>query len=252
MTKPGPALRAFLCGALALGLAGCVTLLPKTEPAQLYTFGFAQPPAEAEQAPAQGGALASPAATLALAPIGFVQAARGDAILTLSGAEAAYLAQTRWVSPAHILFQEAANDALSGARGLRLAPRRQLGAADHLLRLDVRAFQTEYGPRGRGAPTVVVRVQASLSERRSDRLLAERVFEVRTPASANRVSAIVGAYNRSVSETLSQITDWTRAELAAPLSARPLEQAAPAPAASEAAQASQQPAAPSDQPASSP
>ena len=38
--------------------------------------------------------------------------------------------------------------------------------------------------------------------------VTERIFEVKTPASSNRVEAIVAAYDKAVADALSQIVTW--------------------------------------------
>ncbi|HZZ35630.1 MAG TPA: ABC transporter, partial [Caulobacteraceae bacterium] len=80
--------------ALAAGaslLAGCISLFPKSEPAQLYRFGTVLP---AVQETASG---AAPFGVL-MTVTGFDRAAVGDRILTVNGAQAAYIKSARWAT----------------------------------------------------------------------------------------------------------------------------------------------------------
>jgi cholesterol transport system auxiliary component len=113
------------------------------------------------------------------------------------------------VAPAVVLFDEAVGQAFD-ASPIRLIARGQQGRSAYALRLDVRNFEARYAS-GRGAaPTVVVRVHAALS--RSDQtIVGEQIFEASVPAADNRVGAIVGAYDRAVSEVLGKLVAWTEA-----------------------------------------
>jgi cholesterol transport system auxiliary component len=197
-------LRTLAKGALtaltAISLAACVTLLPKTKPAQLYRFG-------------QGEEAAAPRATPAGA-VGvywldgaFQQEAAGDRILTVTGDKAAYIAEARWVAPAQSLFNQAAAAAFDAAGGrVRLASHGAPTTADFALRLDVRQFETRYPAPGQ-TPTVMVRVHATLSRGRGP--AAEQMFDAAVPASDNRVSAIAAAYDKAVTDLLTQVVGWT-------------------------------------------
>jgi cholesterol transport system auxiliary component len=193
-------LRLAVIGAFAVALSGCISLLPKSKPAQLYRFG-----------PVPAGASAARPGSVAVFRTNgsFAGEAADDRILTLSGGKAAYIAESRWVAPAVVLFDEAVGQAFD-ASPIRLIARGQQGRSAYALRLDVRNFEARYAS-GRGAaPTVVVRVHAALS--RSDQtIVGEQIFEASVPAADNRVGAIVGAYDRAVSEVLGKLVAWTEA-----------------------------------------
>lgn len=187
----------------ALSLAACVTLLPKTKPAQLYRFG-------------QGAAAETPKAPNPNAigvfwlDGGFQQEAAGDRILTVTGAKAAYIAEARWVAPAETLFDQAAAAAFDASAGrVRLASRGAPSSADFALRLDVRQFETRYAAEGQ-APTVILRVHATLTRARAP--VAEEMFESEVAAGDNRVSAIAAAYDKAVTDALAKIVAWTNAK----------------------------------------
>jgi cholesterol transport system auxiliary component len=205
--------------ALAGGLSGCVSLLPKQTPVQLYRFGV--PPAAA---PARDVAVGRGEATLGviLSEVTLPRAALGDGVLTVKGDQAAYVAGARWLSPAVILFRDAAETAFQGRAGrVRLLDRGELGAASALLRLDVSEFDIRYDPQGVAPPAVAVRLIATLT-RADGRRLLQHGFEVVRPAAADRMGDIVAAYDAATASILAQAADWTEAaapEVAADLPA---------------------------------
>jgi cholesterol transport system auxiliary component len=195
---------ALLAAVATLALSGCVTLLPKAEPAQLYTLGQADAggPVAVSQAPVNIG----------LGRVGFVSAAAGDRILTVEGNQAAYIQAARWVSPAQTLFERALSRRFElRASGTRLVERRTLGASPLVLDLDVDAFETRYTDGPKAAPTVVIDVGARLVRTADRTVVAQRRFEGVVKANANRVSAIVPAYDQALGTVLDDIVRWTDA-----------------------------------------
>lgn len=204
-----PTKRAFLtfaaAGLTGLGLSGCVSLLPKTTPAQLYRFGFSAPAGAAQ--PAGGAAIAVYRANGA-----FQRESAGDRILTVTGERAAYIAEARWVAPAEVLFDEATSAAFEGAGGrVQLVARGERQRSDFTLRLDVRNFEADYA--AGEAPQVLVRVRAVLTKDQTSAPVAERMFEASVHASENRVGAIVGAYDQAVGKVLGDVVAWANASL---------------------------------------
>lgn len=200
-----PLLRLSALGACALALSGCISLLPKSKPAQLYRFGAA-PAAAPAATPARTG----PGGVVVFRTNGSFQGeASDDRILTVSGGKAAYIARSRWVAPADVLFNEAVANAFD-ASPVRLIARGQQGRFAYALRIDVRNFETRYDSGPDAAPTVVVRVHAALT--RSDQSnVGESDFEARAPAGANRVGEIVAAYDKAVGEVVGKLVAWTEA-----------------------------------------
>ena len=215
------------------GLAGCVSLLPKQPPAQLYQFGQTPPPASSSPGAVVGRGEAN--LGVILSQVTLPRAALGDGILTARGDEAAYIDGARWLTPAVLMFQEDVQNAFQArATTVRLIDRSQLGAATALLRLDITEFDARYDPAAASQPpTVVVSLRATLT-RADGRALVQQVFTERRPASQDRVSAIVQAYDAAVQGVMAQAIDWTQAQT--PLIATGLDPTAatglpPAPAA---------------------
>lgn len=198
------AAKALTVTALALSLAGCISVFPKAKPASLYRFGESDVSVPKGPPGAMFGVLKSPSA--------FTRAAAGDRILTSSNGEVAYIADARWVSPAFVLFEEAVARAFQNDPGrARLIGRGEVAKADLVLRLEVRTFEADYVDGPKAAPEVVVRVRGVLN-RNSDRaLVGDQVFEARVKAADNRVGAIVPAFDQATAKVLGEIVAWTNA-----------------------------------------
>ena len=191
-------------------LAGCVSLLPKQPPAQLYQFGQTPPPPSSALGAVVGRGQAS--LGVILSQVTLPRAAFGDGILTVRGDEAAYVAGARWLTPAVLMFQEDVQNAFAArATSVRLIDRSQLGAATALLRLDVTEFDARYDPAAGAPPMVVVSLRATLT-RADGRNLVQQVFTGRRPAAQDRVSAIVQAYDAAVQDVMAETVDWTQAQ----------------------------------------
>ena len=196
-----PLLRLAALGACALALSGCISLLPKSKPAQLYRFGAA---------PAAAPAPAKPNAVAVFRTNGSFQGeSSDDRILTVTGGKAAYIAESRWVAPAEILFNEAVANAFDGSP-IRLIARGQQGRFAYALRTDVRSFEVRYDQGANAAPTIVVRLHAALTKT-DQSSVGEQDFEARVPAADNRVGEIVAAYNKAVTDVVGKLVTWTEA-----------------------------------------
>jgi cholesterol transport system auxiliary component len=199
-----PVLKIVGIAALALALSGCISLLPKSKPSQLYRFGQA-----VGEAPPREGVIA-----VFLGNGIFPNEASGDRILTTeAGGKAAYIAQSRWIAPAGVLWTQAVQSAFDSDPGrVRLNVRGQAARSEYILRLDVRTFEARYEGGTGGAPTVVVRVRGVMSKTDMSKV-NEHLFEVKAQASDNRVGAIVAAYDKAVVDVLGQIVTWTNEKI---------------------------------------
>jgi cholesterol transport system auxiliary component len=200
VSRPIRAALALAGLAAALSVGGCVSLLPKAKPAQLYSF--VEPPVVA---PPRTG----PAQAVVLGALTFPRPATSDALLTRTGTEVAYIGEARWASPAAVLFREALDRAFDNSGKVRVLARGELGQAAGILRIEVRAFETRYAAVG-AIPTVAVLAHATLT-RVDGGFIAERDFAAETPAADNRVGPIVDAYRASTGKTLGELASWLEA-----------------------------------------
>lgn len=186
--------------ALTLALSAC-SLLKTPPPAQMYRFGVS--PETAAAAPA------SAPIDLALNRIRFAEAVDGDRILGVTGTEAAYIAGARWVSDADDLFNASLESAFAAqSRRVRLVAPRATQTTTQALDIEVRSFEARYAA-PETAPVVVVTAWVRLLDTENRAISAERVFSVQQPASENRVSAIVAAFDTATRDLNAQIVEWT-------------------------------------------
>ncbi len=198
-------LRAAFCIVAALSLPACVSLLPKTTPAQLYSLSIVAPSAAAGDA--------TRAFNVERLPTAFAPGADGSQILTVDGDQAAYIADARWDAPASQLFDEAETTAFDHASGpARLLSAGEPAAAPISLTLDVQTFEARYLAGPKAAPTVVVSVHALLASTADRKVIADEVFESQRAATDDRVGAIVDAFDAATTDVLNRIVDWTSRE----------------------------------------
>ena len=201
--------------AATVALTGC-TLFPEPDPVQTYRFGASQ------NAPLSAPGAASAPVAVSLRPVEFVEASRNDRLLGVIGNETSYIAGARWVSRAQDLYEESLRGAFGEQPGqVQLLSRREPGTAPLALQVHVTTFEARYTARDM-APNIVVTVHAVLSERgarapgepmRPEALRRnDRTFTVVVPATANRVSAIVDAFDQGTQDVNRQIVAWVAAD----------------------------------------
>ncbi len=205
MMRASALLRLTAIGASALALSACVSLLPKSKPAHLYRFGQPVAAEAVEASVGDVGVLRTSAS--------FQRESAGDRLLTITNGKAAYVAETRWVAPASVLWEEAVVAAFDADAGpVRLVARGEPVATPYVLRLDVRNFEAHYDQGQEAPPLVVIRVRAAMTSTTNRGVVGEKLFEKRIRAGDNRVTAIVPAYDRAVGELLAEVVAWTNAQ----------------------------------------
>ena len=191
---------AMVLALAAVGLSGCITLFPKAEPSRLYRLQASVAPQAAPSGAVYG--------VLRLGT-GFPRASAGDRILTVSpGGEAAYIAGARWVSPASVMFDEQTVQAFQNGGRARLITRGDLVKVDYALKLDVQGFEAVYDQGPRAAPLVLVSVRGVVTRSDNRALVGDRTFTAEVRASENRVSALVPAYDKALSQVLGEVVGW--------------------------------------------
>ena len=203
--SPRRAAALALLAMLGLGISACVTLFPKVKAVQIYRFDVA---AGAAATPADGSGF-----SVFRSPTTFGHGSDTDRILTVAGDQVAYIADARWIAPAAVLFDEAESHAFDQSSGpAHLGRRGEVLNAPVSLRLDVESFEARYLDGDKAAPTVVVRVRASLNRVADHKVLAVRTFESQKKAADNRIAAIVPGFDAALTEVLGQVVSWTDVE----------------------------------------
>ena len=192
-----PALRGLLLLALAWGLAAC-TLLPEREPNRLFLLpATALAPSEAP-AVATRRRVETPHAPAMLS---------GPRILVMPEPKRlqAY-ADARWSERIPLLLRDRLLEGLRDRGRLRAQDDNSPLAVDVALVSDLRAFHSEYA---NGVPEVVIRLDATLVDERTQALLAERRFEFREPSTGTVLESVVEAFGRAADRLAADLADWS-------------------------------------------
>lgn len=199
---------AFVTLGLGVGLSGCINVLPKTKPVQLYRFSYAPASIGKEAAPAPGTVLTP----VNLGQIDFPQEASGDRVTTTEANEVTYVAGSRWAAPAKQLFSEAVREGFSrSATTVRLDPRGPV-ATQYRLDLSVHKFESAYA---RGKPTVMIAMDARVI-RLSDRaVVGQRYVTAEVPVRRNDMSMMAEAYDTATSKAVAELVGFTQETVAA-------------------------------------
>lgn len=194
--------RGLLLAAVTSLLAGCISLFPETDPAQLYRFGSTEP--QVQQTPSD-----QPGFDVFLSNTGFEPSSANERILTVTGTQAAYIKGARWVTSAVSLFNSALQHAFDIDQGpARLISGGEITRTDFVLKLDVRTFEARYDNGQDTAPTVVVKVHAALNRSLDQALIGDQGFQAAVTASDNRMGAITQAFDLAVARVLEQLVNW--------------------------------------------
>ena len=204
MSRIRNVLRVVAVAGVAIALSGCITVFPKSKPAQLYRFDGA------EEASATPGPTGADRVGVVRVRGGFNGAASTDRIMTVTGSEIAEVAEARWAQPAVRLFDEALTRAFTRQTGpVRLVTRGDPGRAPYSLRLDVERFEAVYDHGGKAAPDVRVEIHAVLVRAADRVVIKDQMIATHVRASDNRVSAIVQAFELSTKQALDEVVKLT-------------------------------------------
>ncbi|CAI8868888.1 MULTISPECIES: ABC-type transport auxiliary lipoprotein family protein [unclassified Pseudomonas] len=186
--------------AAGFSLISACSILPESEPSDVYRLPTAQAPASARSAATQSWSLrlnklqASEALnrpTIAVIP-------QGDVISSYKG--------SRWSDPAPVLVRNRLLDGFArDGRVTLLSTDDSNFAADLELGGSLQAFQTEY--QGTQA-SVVVRVDALLVRGYDQRILASRRFEERQPLNDVQVPAVVAGFGQASDRLTAKVVAW--------------------------------------------
>ncbi|WP_339453903.1 ABC-type transport auxiliary lipoprotein family protein [Pseudomonas sp. EA_5y_Pfl2_R50] len=181
-------------------LISACSILPQSEPSDVYRLPTAQVPASTGSAATQHWSLrlnklqsseALNRPTIAVIP-------QGDVISSYKG--------SRWSDPAPVLVRNRLLDGFQrDGRVTLLSTDDSNFAADLELGGSLQAFQTEY--QGTQA-SVVVRIDALLVRGYDQRILASRRFEERQPLNDVQVPAVVAGFGQASDRLTAKVVAW--------------------------------------------
>ncbi|WP_166222146.1 ABC-type transport auxiliary lipoprotein family protein [Pseudomonas atagonensis] len=181
-------------------LISSCSILPKSEPADVYRLPITQAPASAGSAAAQHWSLRlnKLQASEALNRPNIAVIPQGDVISSYKA--------SRWSDPAPVLLRNRLLDGFArDGRVTLLSTDDSNFAADLELGGNLQAFQTEY--QGTQA-SVVVRLDALIVRGYDQRILASRRFEERQPLSDVQVPAVVAGFGQASDRLTAKVVAW--------------------------------------------
>jgi cholesterol transport system auxiliary component len=199
---------------LSCSMSGCAGSLFETKvaPPTMYMLSIA-PPADA----AAGGSAqtADPTFDLAVLKPRVRAGLDTDRIAALyPDRRLEYFADARWSGPLDEVIQDLTVQLFHSRAGLRnVSGDASAFASAYWLEIEVADFQAEYAESG-APPTVRVHFLARIGSSGERRIIARFEADARQPAAANRLGAIVDAYDRAATEALMQIAAGCAAALA--------------------------------------
>ncbi|MFJ2322503.1 ABC-type transport auxiliary lipoprotein family protein [Pseudomonas sp. NPDC087817] len=181
-------------------LISSCSILPKSEPADVYRLPITQTPASTSAAATQHWSLRlnKLQASEALNRANIAVIPQGDVISSYKA--------SRWSDPAPVLLRNRLLDGFArDGRVTLLSTDDSNFAADLELGGNLQAFQTEY--QGNQA-SVVVRLDALIVRGYDQRILASQRFEERQPLSDVQVPAVVAGFGQASDRLTAKVVAW--------------------------------------------
>jgi cholesterol transport system auxiliary component len=201
---------AIMAAGLAVGLTGCVNVLPKVKPVQLYRFGYHPDLLDKKDSDSASSVAANGPTPLMLGVISFPPASSGDQVMTTENNEVSYVAQARWASSAQSLFTAAVSEGFARSDDTVMLVPRGPTAADYRLDISVRRFEANYS---HGRPTVYIGVDARIL-RLSDRsVLAQRYISATESVRKNDMTLISQGFDQATTEVVAGLISFVDANL---------------------------------------
>jgi cholesterol transport system auxiliary component len=192
--------RRALSVALALGIAGCASLLtekPKPlyqlTPKSTYPAGLPHLPGQLlVDLPLAPGGLESERIALSRSPVSLD-----------------YFAEGEWTDRAPRLVQTALLESFENSRTVTAIDRETIGlSADLVLKTELRHFEAVYDSPN-GPPQIWVVLNARLVKMPERKIIAQQSFEARAPAAANKIADIVLAFDEALGKVMKETVTWT-------------------------------------------
>lgn len=197
-----PRVRAFLCGALVLGLVTACGIIPTPRPApQLYTLS-PKSTFKSDLAPVDWQlGIETPTAPAGLSSARIAVTRKP---LTLE-----YFAGAQWVDDAPAMVQRLLIESFENSN--RIVGVGRLAVAlrsDYVLQPELREFQAEYRD-GAKAPKIRVRINAKLIKMPERRIAASETFERIMEAPDNRMPVIAKTFDQALGKVMRDLVVWT-------------------------------------------
>jgi cholesterol transport system auxiliary component len=117
-----------------------------------------------------------------------------------------YYARSQWAAALPVLLETLVVERLRATGAWSAVNDSESGfASDYYLQIGIRRFEAEYTAAAN--PTVRVKLDCAIGRRTSRELIASFSVDGEAPASANRVSAVVAAFEQAANSALGQLAE---------------------------------------------
>ncbi|HEY1029174.1 MAG TPA: ABC-type transport auxiliary lipoprotein family protein [Pseudomonas sp.] len=186
---------------LAAGLLGACSILPQSEPLDIYLLPANTLPAQTQRVD-WSLRVSSPISNQLLDGTRIVVLPEPGRVNTYQG--------VRWSERTSQLLRGRLLDAFQDdGRIQALSNDEQRLQADLELVSDLRSFHSQYRD---GVPEVLIQLDARLVDARDQRILASRRFSVSQAASDTSIDSVVAAFGQAGDRLSRELVDWTLAE----------------------------------------
>ncbi|HCJ29360.1 MAG TPA: hypothetical protein DHV63_08715 [Pseudomonas sp.] len=194
-----PSLPRLALFGLLTALSAC-SILPKSEPLRIFLLPTTTPPQQTSEPTLQHALrIHTPQASRVLSSPRIAVVPQGNEISAYQGA--------RWSDAAPVLLRDRLIEAFQRDGRMPSVNNEDVNLyADISLHSDLRAFQSEYVD---GKPQILIRLDARLVSRESQRTLANRRFEVRQPSADPSVESVVEAFGKAGDALSGEVLEWT-------------------------------------------
>jgi cholesterol transport system auxiliary component len=192
-------LLAHVFAGTVLALLSACSVLPKSEPQQIYRLPANPLPHDAAAPVGWSLRIDTPNAERMLDSSRIAVLPEGDTVSVYKGA--------RWSDSATTLLRNRLVDAFrDNGRIAALSSDETSLQADYALSGDLRSFQSVYE---NGQPVVVIRFDARLVKNSGLRIVATRRFDITQPVGGTSVPQVVAAFGQASDALASQLVNWT-------------------------------------------
>ena len=192
-------LHARVFATATLALLGACSVLPKSEPQEIYRLPATPLPHDAGAPVNWSLRVDTPNAERMLDSSRITVQPQGNTVSVYKGA--------RWTDSATTLLRNRLVDAFrDNGRIAALSSDDSSLQADYSLAGDLRAFQSVYE---NGQPVVVIRLDARLVQNNGLRIVATHRFDIHQPVGGTAVPQVVAAFGQASDALASQVVNWT-------------------------------------------
>ena len=186
---------------LAAALLGACSILPQSEPLDIYLLPATTLPAQTQRVD-WSLRVNSPVSNQLLDGTRIVVLPEPGRVNTYQG--------VRWSERTPQLLRARLLDAFQDdGRIQALSNEDQRLQADLELVSDLRSFHSEYRD---GIPSALIRLEVNLVDTRSQKIIASRRFSVSQAAGDTSITAVVAAFGKAADQVSRELVDWTLAE----------------------------------------